>query len=394
MDLAEFRASFPVTAERTYLFSGGVAPASRPVLAALDAWVQTWIHDPSVHFATRFGEWDAVRGRLGRLLGCDASSIALTDNTSRASNLAAALVEAPPGANVVVDETVYASSLYPWLLPSRRHVEVRRARRAGRDLRIDDFARLVDDRTVAISVSHVSHANGHRHDLGALSALAHEHGALLIVDAAQSAGAVRVDVQEMGIDLLSGLSMKWLLGPPGVGFLYVHPRILEHAVPLEVGHVGAKLTGRENDPGGPMPLTFAPGGRRFEVGMADLAAIAAFRAALDLLLDVGMDRIEAQVLRLSGRIIEGLASRGIPVPTPSDPRLRAGVVSVPAVRAPELERFLRERLVDTCARKYPPFGDLLRVDPHGFNNDDDVDRFFEGIDAFVGAFGLEAIRPT
>jgi selenocysteine lyase/cysteine desulfurase len=394
MNLAEFRASFPVTTTRSYLFNGGIAPAATPVREALEAWIERWVHDPAPHFAERNGEWNLVRARLGQLLGCDAASIAITDNTSRASNIAVALVDAPRDSNVVVDEIGYASSLYPWLLPARRHVEVRRARRAGSELGVDDFARLVDDRTVAVSVSHVSHANGHRHDLAALAAIAHERGALLIVDAAQSAGAIRVDVREMGIDLLAGLSMKWLLGPPGVGFLYAHPRLLDHAVPPEVGNIGARLTGREDDPADLTPLTYAPGGRRFEVGMADLAALTAFRAALDLILGVGIEAIEAQVLRLSGRIIEALGSREVFVPTPLDPALRAGVISVPAPCAPELERFLRSRKVDTCALTIPPFGDLLRVDPHGFNNDDDVDRFIEGFDAFIAEYGREAIRGT
>lgn len=117
--------------------------------------------------------------------------------------------------------------VYPWMLPHRSHVELRFVKRRDGLIHLEDLARVIDDRTIAVSITHVSELTGFRHDLTAVAQLAHEHGASLIVDAMQSAGALQIDVHEAEVDFLSCGTMKWLLGPPGVGFLYVARRHLD-----------------------------------------------------------------------------------------------------------------------------------------------------------------------
>ena len=241
------------------------------------------------------------------MIGAEPDEVALVDHTSRGANLIVQMIEAD-GGNVVVDEYTYPSSIYPWQLSSRANIEIRQV--AARDCRVHlaDVARVVDDRTVAISVSHVSPKSGFRHDLAALSELAHAHAAVLIVDAAQSAGALNLDVRQLGVDFLSTCAMKWLLGAPGVGFLYVAREHVDRLEPPQVGYAGvirprgAALTD---------PLAFRSGARRHEQGMPSLAGVAASRAGLDLLLDVGMATVEQHVLELSGACIEGLLARDL-----------------------------------------------------------------------------------
>ena len=377
MDLAEFRTVFPITAERAYLFSGGLAPGSTPVRAAIDTWLERWTDDPLYHRARYFEDWDAVRSGLGRLFRCPAESIALTDSTSRASNLAMALIEAPPGSNVVVDATTYPSSLYPWLLPGRRNVEVRTV--PGAQPSTDDIARLVDDRTVAVSVSHVAALTGVRHDLASLADVSHDHGALLVVDVAQSAGAIDIDLPTTGVDLAAGVAMKWLLGTPGTGFLYIAPHLQER-IPSQAGYVGAEVaTNADVGKGGTAStLRFRTGAQRHELGLGDLPGLAAFRAALDLLDAVGMPAIEAQIARLTARCVEGLQARGIALLTPTDPARRAGVLAIRTPSSVDLADFLRARRVDVWGYT----DGRLRIDPHGFNDDNDLERLFQGIDDY------------
>ena len=248
------------------------------------------------------------------------------------------------------------------------------------------MARVVDDRTLAISVSHVSPKSGFRHDLASLSELAHAHNALLIVDAAQSAGALDLDVRRLGVDFLSTCAMKWLLGAPGVGFLFVAREHVERFEPPHVGYAGVI-----RPPGAAIadPLVFRPGARRHEQGMPSLAGAAASRAGLDLLLDVGTATIERHVLELSGRCIDGLLRRGLRVYTRPEPELRAGVVALPVTDGAPIVAFLRARAVDVWT---DPGATLLRIDPHVFNDASDIDRFFDGLDEFRQTHGAAALQ--
>jgi cysteine desulfurase/selenocysteine lyase len=380
------RQAFPITATRAYLFSGGLAPAATPVREAHDRWTAAWTYDPAVPYAAYQQELELARLRFATLLRADPDEIAIVDHTSRGSNLIVQMIDAPPGSNVVVDEYTYPSSIYPWLLAPKSRTEIRQV--AARDHRVcmDDLASAIDDCTLAISLSHVSPRSGFRHDLAALSELAHAHHAFLIVDAAQSAGALDLDIRRLGVDFLSTCAMKWLLGAPGVGFLYV---AREHVDRLEPPHVG--YAGVVRPPGTPIadPLAFRSGARRHEQGMASMAGLAASRAGLDLLLDVGTATVEHHVLALSGLCIDGLLGRGLRVYTHMEPELRAGVVALPVTSGERIVSFLRERAVDVWT---DPTATLLRIDPHIFNDATDLARLFDGLDEFRKLHGASSLQ--
>ncbi len=386
LSLAQARALFPITERRAYLFSGGLAPAAAPVREAHNRWTDEWTYDPALPYAAYPAEWELARARFATLIGAVADEIALVDHTSRGANLIVQMLPAPPGANVVVDEYTFPSSLYPWLLPPKAGTEIRYV--AARDGRVfvDDLAGQVDDRTVALSVTHVSPLTGFRHDLAPLAELAHAHGAYLVVDAAQSAGALNLDVRREGIDFLTTCAMKWLLGAPGVGFLFVAREHVERFEPPHVGYVGVA---RPADARPSDPLAYQPGARRHEQGLPALAGVAASRAGIELLLDVGMPAVEQQVLELSGQCVDGLLSRDLRLFTLTDPALHAGVVALPVVDGHRIVAFLRERQVDVWT---DPTATLLRVDPHFFNDASDLARFFSALDAYRRAQGSSALQ--
>ena len=360
MDLSKrFRPLFPVTESRSYLFAGGLAPAARPVKQALDRWSDRWMHDPAFHRARYFDEWAKLRTRLATVLGAAPGQIAIVDNTSRGSNLVVQMIEPPPGANIVTDPTSHPSAVWPWLLSGRRPVTVRKVTGppSGWAEGIED---LVDQNTIAVIVSHVDARTGFRHRLRDLADLAHHAGAYLIVDAAQSAGAIPIDAEIDGVDFISGTLMKWLLGPPGLGFLYA--RRDETLEPEDPGY-----------------LSFGPGATRHEIGLADLPGIAAARQGLDIVLDAGVPAIEQHVVDLAGKLIAGLIDRGIEVLTPLRADRRAGVVAFHFAEAVRLCRYLRGRRVDVWG--YPE-DDRVRADPHLYNDPGDVERLLSGIDNY------------
>jgi cysteine desulfurase/selenocysteine lyase len=379
VDLATFRAQFPITRTRAYLFSGALAPAALPVRAAWDDWTESWSYDPNHVYDGAFmmGSMDALRASFGRLIGASASNVAITDNTSRAANLAVRVLDARPGSNVVVDSGTYPSSAYPWYATTDK--EVRFVPTDGVADAAGALASRIDDDTVAVCVTHVAPFTGRRHDLRAIADAAHGHGASILVDAAQTTGVVPIDVVDEGVDAMVTTAMKWLLGPPGVGFLYLSPELLAASPVLDVGYIGLDVAL------GDWPPEAMPGivsdARRFELGLPDLPGMVAARAGIDLLLDVGIEAIIGHVEPLATACMDGIAERGLRVVTPSDPEQRAGVIVFEHEDGPGLFAYLRERGVDIGLLVAPG----VRVDPHGFNDAGDVERFLDGLDGFTRA---------
>jgi selenocysteine lyase/cysteine desulfurase len=306
----------------------------------------------------------ALREKFAALIQAEPSQIALADNASRAANIAVRILERRGNGNVVVDDSTYPSSVYPW-----------RAR--GRDVRyvptdgvVDVTAAVgeaIDDETIAVCITHVAPFSGRKHDLAAVARAAHAQGALLMVDASQSAGVLPIDVRSEGIDLLVTTGMKWLLGPPGIAYLYVSRAVLSNAPVLDVGYIGLDCPLGEWPVGTLPPIS--PDAIRYELGLPSLPALAAARAGIELLLNVGAEQIAAHVECLVTRCIDGLLERGFDVVTPRDPKERGGVIVFRCERP--------EEIFNTCSSQGVDIGlaaGLVRVDPHGFNNDDDIDR--------------------
>lgn len=368
MRLADFRAQFPVTQRRTYLITGAIAPASLPVQEAVATWMERAATRPLSNFERWSEKVDELRGRFARLINAEADEIAVTDGTSRAAAIAVGLLAGTRGRDVLVDPTTYPSSLYPWLTRTAKRMVTFRP-----ELDPDSIAHT-DDLAAAV-VSHVAWHTGYRHHLQKLATAAHRQGGLLVVDAAQSAGAVPIDVKREGIDVLVTTAMKWLLGLPGVGFLYVDRRLLELAGTTgDVGFLGRPVPGGwdawPTDDLPPLP----PGARRFELGVPALPSVAGTSAALALLERVGIDRISAHVEALVGYCRLGLEQRGFELATPPDPEHRAGVIAVRHPRAVRLAAQLAERDIDVMG-----FDWGLRVDPAGFTTFAEVDRFLDEV---------------
>jgi selenocysteine lyase/cysteine desulfurase len=373
----DVRWHFPISKERHFLFSGGLTPASYETIAAIERFKNEWSYDPAGIFKKRLSEdLIAVRRSFAQIIGADEDEVVITDCTGTGSNIAVGMIEPLPGSNVVLDEMAYPSSVYPWLLPHRSHVELRFIkRRDGALVRLEDFAQAIDDRTIAVNVSHVSELTGFRHNIKALAQLAHKHGALFYVDGMQAAGAVQVNVHDSDVDFYTCGAYKWLLGSAGIGFLYIARRHLNQMPPI-VGYMG--VTNFDRPFSQPVAYQPKPGAERFQVGIPNLIGLAATRPGLEMLLEVGMDQVEAHILDLSGYTIEGLSRRGLKVITPVQPEHRAGVVTTEIEDAAKVDEFLCNQNIDTF-----PFGKLLRIDPNIFNNRKDIDQLMFGLDTYL-----------
>jgi cysteine desulfurase/selenocysteine lyase len=365
------RADFPVTKDLIYMDTAYDGPYPLPVLQAGKAFLER----RSRGTAGRVRDWmelmDEVRHKIALLVNAEPTEIAITTNTTQGTNIVALSLALGPGDNVVWGSQEYPSNGMVWLAEARRRgFENRIIQDNTGALGTADFAREVDEHTKVISVSHVSHRNGHVLDLRSLAALAHAHGAYLHVDAIQSVGAIQVDVKEAGVDFLTSGTYKWLLGPLGLAFFYIRGDLLPGVESPYSGEMQAKrwpsalqtFSDRE------FALELHETARKFEYATVHFQGLYELRAALDYISDIGMAEIEAQVLRLSSKVWQGLDNLGIKLLTP--PNTASGIVTCLVDDAQTVTRILDEHNIVASLKA----AKQLRISPHFFNSEDEVDQ--------------------
>jgi selenocysteine lyase/cysteine desulfurase len=305
------------------------------------------------------------------LINAKPGEIAITTNTTEGTNIVAATLALGPGDNVVWGSLEYPSNGLVWLSQERkRGFENRIVQDEKGALALSDFEGVVDDNTKVISVSHVSHRNGHVLDLRGLAELAHAHRAYLHVDAIQSVGAVQVDVKSAGIDFLTCGTYKWLLGPIGLAFFYVREELLPE---LESPYSGEMQAKKWSNPlqtfsSCEFPAELHETARKFEYATVHFQGLYELRAALDYIQSTGMNKIEEQVLKLSSRLRSGLHELGFKLLTPAG--TRSGIVTCVVENIETVGRLLEKNKIVASLRA----GSQLRVSPDFFNTAEEIDR--------------------
>jgi selenocysteine lyase/cysteine desulfurase len=384
------RSDFPALAHVVYLDTAGDGLVPAPVTEAGEAFRRaSGVGLPGAS-ELRADAYERPRDAVARLLGADRDEIAVTTSASEAFGQVAWGVRPRPGANVVSIDLDFPTVTYPWLRMHRElDLELRLvpALADPGPVSIDAIAELVDERTAAISVSHVQYATGQRLDLAELAALAHEHGALLMVDAGQSAGAVPIDVRAAEVDVLVGHGGKWLCAETGAGFCYLRRELIERVEPVLAGWRSTEV---------PYDLDatrvlLAASARRLEVSSSSYAARFLLAASIDYLLGLSLDRILAHDLKLGGALIEGLDALGAEILTPRSATDRAGIVAtrLPRIDAETAVRRLREHGVVASARL-----GAIRLSLHLYNDESDVARVVDALEAIVASAARHSSAPA
>lgn len=378
LDLDSFRAAMPVTSDWAYLNHAAIGPMPRPAVEAVAGLARTVSETGDRLWGERNDRCEGVRGAVARLLGArSAHEVAFVGNTSEGLSAVAWGLGWRPGDNVVGPEPEFPSDVYPWMSLSELGVEYRRV--PERDGRVDpaDLVAAIDSRTRVVAVSWVQYATGHRLPLAPVREACDASGALLVVDAIQGVGALELDVEAAGVDVCALASHKWLLGPEGVGVLYVSDRVIDRL--RSTRHGWRSVAGRYA--WGAIDPTPAEGALRFEAGTLNVFGIHALGASVDLLLAAGIDAVEARVLALAERAAVGLVTRGFRLAEPV--RAEGEVSGIVAAHHPdrpaeELAEALGERGVAVSQR-----AGRLRVSPHAYNTEDEIDRFLAGVDELL-----------
>jgi selenocysteine lyase/cysteine desulfurase len=367
-----YRREFPVTEKYIYLDHAGVSPLSLRVRTAIERFLKEATEGGAFHYPKWAQQVVETRRACAKLINAEPDEIAFVKSTSHGLSLVANGFDWNPGDNVLVYEKEFPSNLYPWLNLKSRGVEVRLIPSCDNRIHIEDIKGLIDARTRLLAISSVQFVNGFRIDLRRLGELCKSNTVLFCVDAIQSLGVLPMDVRECGIDFLSADAHKWLLGPEGIGIFYCRTGMAQQLAPPLLGwkSVQNEFAFEQTD------LTLKTDALRFEEGSQNLMGIIGLGAAIELLAEVGIETIEEKVLELGDLIIHESGARGFTVLTPKDGQARGGNITFSGKFDPTLmkETLLGKNIMVNVR------GGGIRVSPHFYNNEHDIDRLFAAID--------------
>jgi selenocysteine lyase/cysteine desulfurase len=369
-NMEKIREQFPITRNKVFLNHAAHSPLPKPVADAINKYVYE-----SSNFWETSGEWnDYGKPLFAKLIGAKTEEIALVENTSTGLNIAANVLTYPPGSNVVTTDLEYPSVVYPWLRKSLG-VKVHYVKNVEGKILLEDVEKAVDDKTVAVAVSHVEYVNGFRHNLKALSQIAHEHGAYLIVDAIQSAGAIPIDVKKDDVDFLATACYKWLLSPPGAGYFYVKEELIKKFEPPFVGWASVKQEIFDTiDFWDIWSLKLSDTASRFETGSPSFISFVGAKEALKILLNFGVGNVEKRIFELTDHLIEAAKGLGLELQTPQERQYRSGIVNFKIDKPQEIARRLARKDIIVSARAHG-----IRVSPHFYNTKEEIDKLIEEI---------------
>ncbi|MGI9261288.1 MAG: aminotransferase class V-fold PLP-dependent enzyme [Woeseiaceae bacterium] len=361
------RPDFPVLDKWTYLNSPYIAPSPQTVVDAVVAFHQAKASDP-ISLGSMLEETQMLRQRFATLVNADVGEIGLLSTTSEGENVVTAALDLQPGDSVVIDDLHYDTTVFLYNhLVETRGIDLRVVKNVDGATPVDAFARYVDATTKVVSVSWVSHQNGYRQDLPGLAELAHAYNAYLYVDAIQGVGAIPLDVNETGVDFFTAGGYKWLLAGFGVAPFFVSSALLDR---IDMDRIGWRQLENEPEPG---EYRFYQDARKYGYATPAFGSIYQMRAALDYVLDIGVDKIEGHVIPLANALNSELRTQGFEVLTPD-----GNASQIVAFRHGVERSVAAARFEDAGVKvSFREGGTQIRAGVALFNNRDDIDRLLD-----------------
>ncbi|HKE46104.1 MAG TPA: aminotransferase class V-fold PLP-dependent enzyme [Steroidobacteraceae bacterium] len=374
---AAARAQFLIPAGVAYCNTGTLGASPREVVEALTEGIRrietdlaAWPYEhPDGEPLTGYQQLLEVRQAAGKFVNASAAEIALTQNATMGMNFLANGLDLSAGDEVVSTDQEHGGGISPWrLLAKRRGIVVKElplepVLANGPDAIVQLFESAMTPRTKVVMFSHITSGLGARLPTRELCALAHNHGALVIVDGAQAVGQIAVDVQALGCDAYVGSPHKWMMAPKGTGFLYLRREVQDR--------FWTTLASYQWD-------NHEDGAFRFmQFGTGSVPVVEGFMAALQFIEKIGMQRIERWDAGLTKRLRDGLASMpGVRVASPADPRLAAAMTTfrVNGMKAKALQDALWAQHVRVRAQNDERG---VRLSAHMYVSPADVDAVLE-----------------
>jgi len=328
MELSRYRAEFPVFERQIYLNSCSLGALSRRSRARVMTFLDEWeTRGASAWYDVWWERLAELRRRYAGLIGAAADEIALHASVSTVTAVLAGVLDYDRRPRIVTSELDFPTVAYQWLAKARQGVElVVIPSPDGVTIPPELFADAVDDRTALVATSHVYFTTGAIQDVRAVTDAAHAHGALCFVDAYQGIGQVPLDVRACGVDFLCSGGLKWLLGGPGITFLYARADLLPRLEPTVTGWF-AHVRQFDFDTG---RLVWHDDARRLEQGTPAMAAVHAQLGGLDVIEEIGVPAIRAATSALTEDLVARALDRGLRPRVATTPADRSGIVMLPS----------------------------------------------------------------
>ncbi len=384
-DLLRWRAEFPILESCTHLISHSLGAMPRQTFERVREYADLWNRRGIRAWEEAWWAMPVTLGdRLAPILGVDAGNVVMHQNVSVAMALVLSCFDfRAPKNRVVYSDMNFPSVMYVNEAHRRSGAEVVMVKsRDGVGVELEDLLAAIDERTLLVPISHVLFRSGFIQDAKRIVQHAHSKGALVVLDTYQSAGTVPIRAKEWDVDFVVGGSVKWLCGGPGAGYLYVAPRLqgkLEPRITGWAAHAEPFLfeTG---------PIRYADGIRRFLHGSPAIPAMYAAQSGYEIVNAIGVDRIRANSMRQTARLIERCRANGLAVKAPAKPEERGGTIAVdvPHGKAVTKELNRREILCD-----YRP-GAGIRLSAHFYNTDAELDFVVDEVRKILDTKAFEA----
>lgn len=372
-DLADYRDEFPVLSRKAYLISASLGPIGIRSRARLEGYLDAWAsrgapdHVWMEHVFPAMGE---LKRSFAALTDSDPDEVAITTNISIAISTVASALRFTERPKVVLSELDFPTDGHVWLAQRRHGAEVCILRSPdGLTVPLEEYDRAIDERTALVMVNRVLYRSSALVDAKEICRIARERGALSFVDDYHGLGIVPLDLHDLGCDLYAAGVLKWMCGGPGLAFLYARRELLPHLEPAVTGWFAT----REPFAFDLERLEYHPSARRLEHGTPPAPVVFLAQGGVDVISEVTPEAIRARQGELTDHVIARADALGLPVRTPREREARGGVVNVGV--GPEAGRIchaLLQRDVCTDFR-----GDGLRISPHFFNTEEDIDRCFD-----------------
>jgi selenocysteine lyase/cysteine desulfurase len=362
------REEFPITAEWAYFNHASTGPMPQRSARAMQDLAEGQMLRGGLDYRRWIDAVAGLRDAAARLIHAAPEEIAVISNTSQGISFIANGVRWNPGDIVVGVADEFPANYFPWARLEARGVRLRWVPLQHGCVELDELDRSCEGARL-LAVSYVQYFSGFRVDLDAVGEICRRRGCRLVVDSIQGLGPFAIDVKRSGIHALSNGGQKWLLGPEGSGFLYVDRNWLPELDIVEFGWTNvAGFPAYSKDP------TLRPDAGRFEGGTLNGFGCAGLRASIELLLEVGVERLSEQVHTLAERLLEGAQAKGYQACAARERASGSGIVSIckEGVDAAALaKRLLEEKIVVVPRHGY------LRVAPHFYNTAREIDRLVE-----------------
>lgn len=364
------RERFPIFKNKTYLNSCSQGALSIDGQLAYAQYLRDWEEQGSP-WELWVEKLEATRHAFAGLVNAEADEVAVTGSVSHSvSALASALDFRGTRHKIVISDFEFPTMGQIWHAQRPRGAKVVTVPSAGNSIPLEHFADAIDDQTLLVSITHVCYRNGVMLDVPAIVDLAHRKGALVLLDGYQTLGTMPIDVKALKVDFLAGGTLKYLLASSGQAYLYVRKELLPTLQPTAAGWFSqANIFAMDNNAHTPSPTA-----RKFEAGSPPVPNLYATLAGLKLIQSIGPAHIQHAIREVTGAIKEGALKRGWNLVSPIDPTRHGALITLRSHKVDLLVKWLAEDGIIVSSRD-----NNLRISPHFYNNQADVNRLIDGL---------------